>query len=169
VLLGAVLGVAAETRQVRSTPRVPKRLPATLHLAHGGWISCETTDFAMGGLGLKLAVPQPFSVGTRLRVTLEADDGPHDFPVEVATVRGDLVGLLFPQLSIAEQRAYVRCTFGARDAWKDWNSGIAEDKPLASFAEVFSFGATGYVRLLQSVYHRAIAWLRSTRLARAVE
>ena len=167
ILLGAVLGVAAETRQVRSTPRVPKSLPATLHLANGGWIACETTDFAMGGLGLKLKVPQPFSVGTRLRVTLEADDGPHDFPVEVAAVRGDLVGLLFPELSVAEQRAYVRCTFGDRDAWKDWDSGIAEDKPLVSFAEVFSFGATGYVRLLQSLYHQAFAWLRRTRFAPA--
>ena len=43
--------------------------------------------------------------------------------------------------------------------------GIAEDKPLASFAEVFAFGATGYVRLVQSLYGKALAWLRSTRLA----
>jgi hypothetical protein len=61
----------------------------------------------------------------------------------------------------------VRCTFGARDAWKGWDSGIAEDKPLASFAEVFSFGATGYVRLLQSLYNQAIMRLRSSRLAPA--
>jgi len=101
----------------------------------------------------------------RLRVTLEADDGSHDFPVEVATVRGNLVGLLLCDLTIAEQRAYVRCTFGASDAWADWDSGIAEDKPLASFAEVFSFGATGYVRLLQSIYNRLLASLRGTRLA----
>jgi cellulose synthase (UDP-forming) len=167
VLLGAVLGVAAETRQVRSTPRVPKRLPATLHLASGGWIACETSDFAMGGLGLRLKVPQSFSVGMRLRVTLEADDGRHDFPVEVATVRGDQLGLLLGDLTVAQQRDYVRCTFGARDAWKGWDSGIAEDKPLASFAEVFSFGATGYVRLLQSIYNRATLWLRSSRLAPA--
>jgi cellulose synthase (UDP-forming) len=165
ILLGAVLGVAAETRQVRATPRVPKCMPATLHLAHGGWVTCETTDFAMGGLGLKPKVPVTLNVGVRLRVTLEGDDGAHDFPVEVATVHDDRVGLMFGDLTIAEQRAYVRCTFGARDAWKGWDSGIAEDKPLASFAEVFSFGATGYVRLLQSIYHRATAWLRSTRLA----
>jgi cellulose synthase (UDP-forming) len=167
ILLGAVLGVAAETRQVRATPRVPKRMPAKLHLASGGWIACETTDFAMRGLGLQLKVSQPLSVGTRLRVTLEADDGAHDFPVEVATVRGDLVGLLLGDLTIAEERAYVRCTFGARDAWRDWDSGITEDRPLASFAEVFSFGATGYVRLLQSLYNRAIDWRRNTRLASA--
>jgi cellulose synthase (UDP-forming) len=166
ILLGAVLGVAAETRQVRTTPRVPKRLPATLHLPSGGWVSGETTDFAMGGLGLKLKVRATLSVATRLRVTLEADDGTHDFPVEVAAVRGDHVGLLLEDLTIAEQRAYVRCTFGAPDAYKDWDSGITEDKPLASFAEVFSFGAMGYVRLLQSTYKNVAAWLRpDNRLA----
>ncbi|MBV9620297.1 MAG: UDP-forming cellulose synthase catalytic subunit [Gammaproteobacteria bacterium] len=158
ILLGAVLGVAAETRQVRAAPRVPKRLPATLHLPSGGWIACETSDFAMAGLGLSLSIPQPLSVGTRVRVTLTADDGPHEFPAEVATVRAEHVGLLLEELSVAQQRAYVRCTFGARDAWKDWDSGIREDKPLASFAEVFSFGATGYVRLLQSLRHRLLAW-----------
>ena len=165
ILLGAVLGVAAETRQVRTTPRVPKRMEATLHMPNGAWVSCETTDFAMGGLGLNLQVPMSLNCGMRLRVTLEADDGKHDFPVEVATVRGNLVGLLLDDLTIAEQRAYVRCTFGASDAWADWDSGIAEDKPLASFAEVFSFGATGYVRLLQSIYNRLLASLRGTRLA----
>jgi cellulose synthase (UDP-forming) len=168
VMLGAVLGVAAETRQVRSTPRVPKRMAATLHLAHGGWVACETTDFAMGGLGLKLEVPATsLNIGDRLRVTLEGDDGTHDFPVRVATVRDEHIGLLLEELDIAQQRAYVRCTFGARDAWKDWDSGIAEDKPLASFAEVFSFGATGYVRLAESLYNKVSAWLRGTRLAAA--
>jgi cellulose synthase (UDP-forming) len=167
ILLGAVLGVAAETRQVRSTPRVTKSLPATLHLAHGGWVACETTDFAMGGLGLKPQVPvTSVNLGDRVRVTLQGEDGPHDFPVEVASVREDHLGLTFGKLTIAEQRAYVGCTFGSPEAWQDWDRGIAEDKPLASFAEVFSFGATGYVRLLQSAYALVSAWFSSgARLA----
>lgn len=160
ILLGAVLGVAAETRQVRSAPRVAKIMPATLHLAHGGWVACETTDFAMGGLGLQLKVPATLNVGASLRVTLNADDGAHDFPVEVAAVRGNHVGLTLEELTIEQQRAYVRCTFGARDAWKDWDRGMTEDKPLASFAEVFSFGAAGYLRLAQSVHNKVRGWLR---------
>jgi cellulose synthase (UDP-forming) len=164
ILLGAVLGVAAETRQVRSTPRVPKRMPATLHLAHGGWVVCETTDFAMGGLGLKPQVAvTSVGVGDRVSVIIEADDGRHEFPVEVATVREDHIGLLLGALSIEQQRAYVRCTFGSPDAWDDWDSGITEDKPLASFAEVFSFGATGYARLLLSAYNQVSALFRAGR------
>jgi cellulose synthase (UDP-forming) len=169
ILLGCVLGVAAETRQVRLAPRVPKRLPATLHLASGGWIACQTTDFSMSGLGLELKVPQRLSVATRMRVTLEADDGAHDFPVEVASVNGDHVGVQLEELTVAQERAYVRCTFGARDAWKDWDSAIKEDKPLASFAEVFSFGATGYVRLLQSAYNTLKSSLRMAPAAPLTE
>jgi cellulose synthase (UDP-forming) len=167
VLLGAVLGVAAETRQVRRAPRVHRSMPATLHLPDGSRLACRTEDFAMRGLGLRVQEPPPLERGTRLQVSLPADDGEHVFPVEVATVRGDSLGLLLGELTIAQQRAYVRCTFGSPDAWSDWDSGLAPDKPLASFAEVFSFGATGYVRLLQTLYAEVSSWFRHPRLARA--
>ena len=55
-------------------------------------------------------------------------------------------------MSIAEERDYVRCTFAAPNAWGDWDKNTEPDRPLASFAEVFSFGATGYLRLLESIY-----------------
>jgi cellulose synthase (UDP-forming) len=160
VLLGAVLGVAAETRQVRSTPRVPKSMPATLHLPDGSRVSCRTADFAMRGLGLRVDELPPLRRGDRMRVSLSADDGGHEFAVEVATVRANHVGLLLGELNIAQQRAYIRCTFGSPEAWSDWDSGITADHPLASFAEVFSFGATGYVRLLQSAYDEVSWWFR---------
>ena len=57
-------------------------------------------------------------------------------------------------LSITEEQNYVRCTFGSPDAWSDWDRNAEADHPLASFAEVFSFGATGYVRLLESLYNK---------------
>ena len=161
ILLGAVLGVAAETRQVRSAPRVPKSMPATLHLADGTRIAAQTEDFAMRGLGVRVDPPPPLQRGDRLRVSLSTDDGIHEFPVEVATVLGDRFGLMLAELTIAQQRAYVRCTFGSPEAWSDWDSEVAADHPLASFAEVFSFGATGYVRLLESAYNELSSWLRA--------
>jgi cellulose synthase (UDP-forming) len=160
ILLGAVLGVAAETRQVRASPRVPKSMAATLHLPDGRRLACRTTDFAMRGLGLHVDELPPLERGERLRVGLTAHDGVHEFPVEVAAVRAHQVGLLLGELTVEEQRAYVRCTFSSPDAWSDWDSGIAEDHPLASFVEVFSFGATGYVRLLESAYNEMSSWFR---------
>ncbi len=72
--------------------------------------------------------------------------------------KGNHLGLLLRDLSIEEERDYVRCTFGSPDAWSDWDRDVGVDHPLSSFAEVFSFGATGYVRLLESIYIRIGAW-----------
>jgi len=83
-------------------------------------------------------------------------------------VLGNHLGLSLGELTIAQQRAYVRCTFGSPEAWSDWDSNVAADHPLASLAEVFSFGATGYVRLLESIYNEVSAWLQArARLLRA--
>ena len=160
ILLGAVLGVAAETRQVRAAPRVPKSMAAVLVLPDGRRISCKTEDFSMRGLGVRTDAPALLERGDRLRVVLGADDGDHEFPFEVALVREKQLGLLLGDLTIEEQRSFVRCTFGSPEAWSDWDRNVAADHPLASFAEVFSFGATGYVRLLESAYNEISAWFR---------
>jgi len=110
----------------------------------------------------------PLQRGDRLHVSLSADDGVHEFPVEVASVLSNRLGLLLGELTIAQQRAYVRCTFGSPEAWSDWDSNVAVDHPLASLVEVFSFGATGYVRLLESAYNELSSWFRGrARLLRA--
>lgn len=160
VLLGAVLGVAAETRQVRASPRVPKSMPAMVQLEDGTRILCKTDDFSMRGIGLHTDMTLTLKRGDHLLVGLYADNRKHDFPFEVAMVRDKQLGLLLRPLSVTEQRNFVRCTFGSPDAWTDWDRNVSPDHPLASFAEVFSFGATGYVRLLQSAYNEFATWLR---------
>jgi cellulose synthase (UDP-forming) len=160
ILLGAVLGVAAETRQVRHAPRVPKSMPAVLHLSDGSKIPCKTDDFSMRGLGLRMDAPAMVKRGDQLRVALYAEGTEYEFPFEVAMLRGNHLGLLLHQLTVGEEQNYVRCTFGSPEAWSDWDRNVSADHPLASFAEVFSFGATGYVRLLQSAYNEAVSLFR---------
>jgi cellulose synthase (UDP-forming) len=157
-LLGAVLGVAAETRQVRSAPRVPRSMPAALLLDDGRRILCRTTDFSMQGVGLATTEPLPLERGARLRVCLNSEGQEYSFACEVASSRDVHIGVSLQNLSVGEERDYVRCTFGSPEAWNDWDRGVSVDHPLASFAEVFSFGATGYVRLLESIYNSMTTW-----------
>jgi cellulose synthase (UDP-forming) len=159
-LLGAVLGVAAETRQVRSAPRVPKSMPATLYLSDGTRIECRTKDFAMRGLGLSTREPAAVKRGDLLRVGLDSEGREYLFPMEVALVKDNHIGLTLGRLSVTDEQNYVRCTFGSPDAWAEWDRNASADHPLASFAEVFSFGATGYLRLLESVYNALLSRLR---------
>jgi cellulose synthase (UDP-forming) len=160
-LLGAVLGVASEARQVRAAHRVNKSQSVTLYLADGERVACETSDFSMQGLGLKKLDTSRLKPGDAVHVGLFADGQEYVFPLKIMVVRADRLGLQLAELSIKEERDYVRCTFAAPDAWRDWGQDAEVDHPLASFAEVFSFGATGYVRLLESLQTGLLGWWRS--------
>ena len=81
--------------------------------------------------------------------------------------RTNQIGLKLDALTIDQERDYVRCTFAQPNAWADSYKTGSVDHPLASFAEVFSFGATGYVRLVESLYEGFMSWFRRPR-ARAV-
>jgi len=166
VLLGAVLGVAAETRQVRQAHRVIKKMPARLYLANGLAIPCMTEDFSMGGLGVKSAVTDAFKQGDRIEIglTVEGTDEECRFPVKVVMVRKQLIGLELGDVTIEQERNYVRCTFASPSVWQDWGKDADVDHPLESFAEVFAFGATGYVRLLESMQSAWLSWWRGESL-----
>ena len=162
-LLGAVLGVAAETRQVRGTHRVVKSVPAILITADGRRLGCETEDFSMGGVGVRMLTPGIVQRGEALSLELVSEDREFRFPVEAVVVRGAHVGLRLLPMPIEDEANYVRCTFASPNAWADWDRDAQPDRPLASLAEVFSFGATGYLRLFESVHNALLAWYRNQR------
>jgi cellulose synthase (UDP-forming) len=157
-LLGAVLGVAAETRQVRGAHRVIRSEPAMLIMADGRRVGCETEDFSMGGVGVRVLTPGIVKRGDALSIELINEDREYRFPVEAVVVRDPHVGLKLLPMPIEKEADYVRCTFASPNAWADWDRDAQPDRPLASLAEVFSFGATGYLRLFESVHNAIMAW-----------
>jgi cellulose synthase (UDP-forming) len=162
-LLGAVLGVAAETRQVRAAHRVAKQMPASLYLPDGRKLACETEDFSMLGLGLKTYAMHALEGGDHVEVGLSAVDVEYRFPAKVVIARTNHIGVKLDALTIEQERDYVCCTFAQPTAWSETYKTGAVDHPLASFAEVFSFGATGYLRLAESLYAGFIGWWRGSR------
>ena len=151
-LLGTALGVATETRQVRRAPRVEQQLPARLHFEDGSVRAARTLDYSMTGLRVAVAPEAALAAGRSVGVGLDDDGVEAVFRAETMSVDGGEIGLQLLPMSLAEEQRYLQCTFARPDAWTDWSAGIAPDRPLASFAEVLSFGATGYARLLQMLY-----------------
>jgi cellulose synthase (UDP-forming) len=149
--LGAVLGVAAETRQVRAAHRVATEMPATLYTAHGAKLAADMKDFSAQGLGLTTHTLHDLKAGAHVTVTLTDGNVEHRFPATVASVRKTHIGLALNAVPIEKERDYVRCTFASPSAWADCGKTVNVDRPLASFAEVLSFGATGYLRLFESI------------------
>jgi cellulose synthase (UDP-forming) len=164
VMLGAALGVAAESRQVRVAHRVPMRVPATLYLPDGRVARTETEDYSTQGLGVVIGSDLGLSPGAHVKVGLNRGDQECSFPARVVVARGGRLGLHFDTMSLEDERNLIQCTFGRADAWIDWTEEQQSDRPLTSLGEVLSFGAKGYLRLAQDLYTRFESrWLRRGR------
>ncbi|MGB1561064.1 MAG: UDP-forming cellulose synthase catalytic subunit [Sinimarinibacterium flocculans] len=148
IMLGAALGVAAETRQVRVAHRVPLRMPATLYLADGRAIACRTEDYSTQGLGLLLPPGVDVAPATPLAVGLHDGLHEHVFHAHAAQQRERQLGLQFATMDLAQERALIACTFGRADAWSGWSDTTPDDRPLTSLFEVLGFGANAYARVL---------------------
>ncbi|QGZ58919.1 UDP-forming cellulose synthase catalytic subunit [Paraburkholderia acidiphila] len=146
--LSAAAGVAAESKQLRLTPRVQIELPAAVRLADGSRVMCQTSDYSQGGLGLVLPENAPLPQrGERVVVSVFRDDYEGKFPAEVQVCRGRTVGVSFPALTIDQERDLMRVTFSRADSWVGSWGRYRPDRPLRSLFEVLGVGMRGLKEL----------------------
>ena len=145
LILGAALGVASESRQVRRMHRVNTRMPATLFLDDGQVLRAQCIDFSMTGVGLELPPSAALTVGQKVQVGLWRGKTECAFPATIALQRssGEL-GLEFDPLSKDQQIDLVQCTFTRNDVWQDWNDSHDTDRPLQGLREIAELGLHGY-------------------------
>ena len=161
--LGAVLAVAAETRQVRAAHRIARKMPATLYTADGTKLGTDVADFSASGLGLILQRLKVVKPGEHVTVTLTDGNVEHCFPATVISAQSTHIGLSLNAVSTEKECEYVRCTFASPGAWGGWGSTAQVERPLASLAEVLSIAAVGYLRLFQSIGLRRTSRRRAVR------
>ncbi|TJY64930.1 UDP-forming cellulose synthase catalytic subunit [Sinimarinibacterium sp. CAU 1509] len=161
LMLGAALGVAAESRQVRVAHRVPLRIPATLYFDDGRAVVCTTSDYSTRGLGISLDAPLAASIEAPVKIALSRGDREFVFQTTITSLTDTRAGLRFERLSLDDERHLIECTFARADAWLDAGADTPQDRPLASLGEIIRFGALGYGHLLSSAFA-----LLSTRLYR---
>ena len=145
LILGAALGVASESRQVRRMHRVNTRMPATLFLDDGQVLRAECIDFSMTGIGLQLPPNTALAVGHKVQVGLWRGTTECAFPATIALQRssGEL-GLEFDPLSKSQQIDLVQCTFARKDVWQNWSDSHDTDRPLQGLREIAELGLHGY-------------------------
>jgi cellulose synthase (UDP-forming) len=161
ILTSASLAVASETRQIRSTPRVTVALPAALRFADGRTLMCETDDFSQNGVGLRLQSPVPVEIGTRVDVALFRSEEESAFPATVTFSGNGRLGLQFEDLTLHQQAALSRLTFGRADVWLGFWGNRQHDQPLTSFKSVVVIGVRG----LSQVAANLLNILRGRRVA----
>jgi cellulose synthase (UDP-forming) len=147
IICSAAVAVAAESRQIRSEPRVFSQLTAVVGLADGQNIVCLTKDFSQRGVGLELPSGVAVPRGELVNVSLFRDQEESVFPAKVVFSQGSILGLNFEALSLDQQRELVRMTFSRADTWAaNWGKSSV-DTPLRALAEVSGIGWRG-IRLL---------------------
>jgi len=151
VMLGTAVGVAAESRQIRSSHRVPLCLPASLYLPDGRVVHCDTEDYSTGGIAVRLPAPLTLPQGALLHVAISRGGSEFAFPCRAVAAVDTRIGLRLETLSDEQEKQLIACTFGRADAWLDWTAGIPQDQPITSIGEVLAFGARGYLQLARSV------------------
>ena len=166
-LLGTVLGVASETRQVRRSHRIETRLPARVRLANDSVYAATVLDFSSGGIRLQIADLVDDVHGASLAIEIERADSRG-----VATVRGrcvvksgDELRIELDAMDLASEHRYVEATFAHPDLWRDWHAAMPPDRPLRSLVEVLSFGMAGYARVGRLLRDRLTRQMRAGAVA----
>ncbi|GGC01187.1 cellulose synthase catalytic subunit [Oxalicibacterium flavum] len=157
LMLGVAVGVATETRQVRSAHRVASRLPAALHLPDSTTVPCFTQDYSMNGLGLEISDQHALALGMEVQVSLWNGLREHRFPARVVVRNTGTVGLQFAPLDVQAQADLVQCTFARPEAWRGWKDDQDVDRPMQGLHEIFTLGVAGYRKLLHML---ADGWTR---------
>jgi cellulose synthase (UDP-forming) len=161
LMLGAAMGVASESRQVRRMHRVDAHLPAVLYLDDGRVLRATCTDFSMNGLGLQVDGAAPLAAGQPVHVGLWWDGTECALPAEIVLDKGQgAIGVQYGSLTRDQQIEMVQCTFARPDSWTHWNRTQDVDRPLLGLQEIASLGLRGYRTLgralLQAVRERAM-------------
>ena len=152
LLLGAAIGVASESRQVRRMHRVASRLPAALYLDTGEVLQCECADFSMTGLGLKMTATTTLPGNALVHVGLWRDGVEYAFPARTTLSKANFVGVQFEALEREQEIALVQCTFARPNAWENWSETHDQDRPLQGLQEIAKVGLQGYKKLFRSLY-----------------
>ncbi|MDD4927534.1 MAG: PilZ domain-containing protein, partial [Methylotenera sp.] len=163
LLLGASIGVASESKQVRKMHRVATRLPATLYRDSGEAIHCTCIDFSMTGLGLELEMAFQPEKNEKLHVSLWRESIDHAFPAFIVSSQEKTLGVEFETMTKEQSIALVQCTFARPDAWVNWNSENDIDRPMHGLKEIAIVGLTGYKKLFTSIFEPVFEHFKSMR------
>jgi len=165
-MLGAAMGVAGETRQVRRMHRVATRLRAALYLPGGYVLPAECRDYSLHGLGLRLPPGQQLAPGTRVDVGLWTQNGERTFPARVMLHGQDgTLGLQFLELTQQQQIDLVQSTFARADAWTGWSSSYEANDSAHTLRDILQMSGKGYRVLwnyLRDQLRRAMPAARTT-------
>ena len=153
MILAAGVNVAMEAKQIRNTPRISSRLPATLILSNGKTIACHTSNFSSAGVGLTLPANCILNEGEQVRVSIVRGDKEALVPGTVCN-GGSNVGINFDALTLQQLRDITAVTFSRAEMWLQKTGKSTPKSPFASLSEIFFYSRITFSRAFKNVFMR---------------
>ncbi|HYO82462.1 MAG TPA: UDP-forming cellulose synthase catalytic subunit [Bryobacteraceae bacterium] len=167
IMLGGAMAVANESKQVRSTVRVPAVLPVQVTLRSGETVAGQTGNLSMGGVVVRLVRSDVLDSGEVAEITIVNGSEEYTFPVVAAVASGSLIRFRFAPLSIDQEARLTRVTLGRADCWLSWRSEYEADRPLVNLFRIVIIAFKGFGAALLSLIPRSKS--RKVRASRTAE
>jgi cellulose synthase (UDP-forming) len=148
IIISASSNVAREIKQLRASPRVNTKLPATILLPNGKTIVCEVNDFSRNGVDITTAIPISVPVGEHILVSIFRGSKEIALPGTIARC-GKSIGVYFENLTVSQQKDFTQITFSRADNWVNVWAKESTDAPLNSLREVLTYGVLNLGPLLR--------------------
>jgi cellulose synthase (UDP-forming) len=153
LILGAAVGVAVESRQVRSAPRVRMQVPVYLTRDRLHLIDGVMLDFSQGGIGVKLnsgsLTAGYFKRGDAVTLTVPYDGQNFNFTGSVRRVgKTGSVGILLDKLDMEGERRFYACTFSRSDTWTKRGREEINQSFIANIRMLFRVSMHGFRSLV---------------------
>lgn len=153
MILGTVVAVTTETKQVRQSHRIKCDFDVTLFYKNGCCYRAKATNFSEGGLGLHVSEIEGIQQGDTLHVSLKQNNREFVFPVEIAYRGKNHLGVQFTELTKQQEEDLIRCTFSRADAWiPPKNEEKKVDRPLHNMLQIFLISMKGYALLSKHIF-----------------
>lgn len=143
-ILGGVLGVIIEEKQVRAFPRVECNISVYLKRANGYLIPCQMQNFSPTGVSLESLSPIVLNTKERVELILTRDNEEFSFESVVQRNRLNKIALKLNPLSHQKYVQYIQCTFSRADIWAKYRKHFKKQSTLRSFKEILKLSRTGY-------------------------
>lgn len=149
IILGGAIAVSIESKQVRRSHRVDIAMPAAIKLPSGHLFSCTLSDYANGGVGIRLHSSHGLSNHQKIILLLKRGAKEYAFPARVMRVQDKRAGLQLEEMTPLQHINFMQCTFARADTWALWQKDYPEDNPLKSMYFIFKLGFRGYRQLIE--------------------
>ena len=153
VILSVGASVARERRQRRGDVRVDVRVPLTMVLSDGRWISGVASQLSRHGTTARLTTPITSPIRAQVTLMLGARESRCEIEARVVSLRGGReVHMLFPRLTTKQERFLVDAIYSRPEAWVTWDAGRRDDSPLTSLRRVIWLSVRGIVVVVGGLF-----------------